>query len=1018
MTSVTPGSLWANFKDENSIKSAIDEISAASLRLNRDFRVIRVVRGGMGEVFICESKTKSQTNEVVRFALKTFQKQFFFDFISRAAFLEEATTWIRLTGCLHVMPALGLETIDQRLCIRMPVIEPEEGAALSVREMLRDGALRPKDVLAIALQTAVGMQDATTRLPGLIHGDLKPDNLLLFKGLLSISDFGLSRVFNPTKPGLPMQTTYCYQAPEVFEDPRAVTPSADVYSFGILLYELLTGRCPVEPMDRTAAAKAHRQLVLKPIKVVSSTGLPFIFGDDQALAARLCDLAIACAARHIDDRPGSFEEIWSSLRDIGYEYNLVDQLDWFVRWKAQRKWLRELQGRAAPSLVRSLFQLNEPRLALDFLNELEGSEAAIDLLPLKGTALSLAGQPTEAIEIFEDLLKRPDLPTQDRLDCDIERALALKRIGRFSEAVEILERLRLSVEDEDLALVVTNLAGVYIESNDDAAAVRLLQPFCRGNLEATSEAWGNLGIALARLNKPEEALEALDVVVAKNPSSGEALLWRAKVLMDLLNRYDLAYVSLDLAFDQGFESREWLVRMAVSTIATGRKSQARQMLATARENLGDKLADEISNEVDALIHDLKAEESTTEPRYRMFLRRPSGAEDVGTVTSSVDNNAPSSDPKPSSDFTMPFVNRRFYLEEGNYSLDFYYPLEAPNYIERFHEVIRTMERQSAPSAREHYLRSTPFFITICTSCNLPIMTNRDAGRSLACRRCNERHLCEPADSTRIRELTTQINRILGNTAEPDDKHYLVLALQGDTPEDDAKIISICQSMKFRRLKNRSYALMTLMIDGQSKGTFDRKRPALGFISQEPVAGAGGDSRMPSAVDRVIRQLRLQLVNFRSASLSFQPDDPRFQYDLDPNLMSHDIDKLVAEIEAGPTVDPANLKGLVELLRLADRFEEALGYSRRLVEILPGDSRCHATLGMLELQVGNIDNAIEALRDSASLDPANATYLWYLGHAYEKKGDLEQARHWHSRSHSLGGPLNQIGHGLIEDLDSI
>jgi hypothetical protein len=84
--------------------------------LGEDYLIYKVIRGGMGEVYICEPVSErgeakqarggpeSAPQKRPRVALKTFQKRLFFDRASRQAFLREVSIWARLTGQPHIMP--------------------------------------------------------------------------------------------------------------------------------------------------------------------------------------------------------------------------------------------------------------------------------------------------------------------------------------------------------------------------------------------------------------------------------------------------------------------------------------------------------------------------------------------------------------------------------------------------------------------------------------------------------------------------------------------------------------------------------------------------------------------------------------------------------------------------------------------------------------------------------------------------------------------------------------------------
>jgi hypothetical protein len=127
-------------------------------------------------------------------------------------------------------------------------MEYVDGANL--RQVLRDGKLTPEQALRIVPQICDALQYAHEE--GIVHRDIKPENILLDrKGRVKIADFGLAKLlgrdtgnFTLTGSRQVMGTLY-YMAPEQVERPTEVDHRADIYSLGVVFYEMLTGRLPV-----------------------------------------------------------------------------------------------------------------------------------------------------------------------------------------------------------------------------------------------------------------------------------------------------------------------------------------------------------------------------------------------------------------------------------------------------------------------------------------------------------------------------------------------------------------------------------------------------------------------------------------------------------------------------------------------------------------------------------------------------------------------------------------------------
>jgi predicted Ser/Thr protein kinase len=128
------------------------------------------------------------------------------------------------------------------------VMEFVDGTDL--RHVIRSGEVSPKEALAIVPQICEALQYAHEE--GIVHRDIKPENVLLDrKGRVKIADFGLAKlldrpptVYTLTDPQQKVGTPH-YMAPEQVERPHEVDHRADIYSLGVVFYEMLTGELPL-----------------------------------------------------------------------------------------------------------------------------------------------------------------------------------------------------------------------------------------------------------------------------------------------------------------------------------------------------------------------------------------------------------------------------------------------------------------------------------------------------------------------------------------------------------------------------------------------------------------------------------------------------------------------------------------------------------------------------------------------------------------------------------------------------
>jgi len=120
--------------------------------------------------------------------------------------------------------------------------------------------LAPKEALAIVPQVCAALQFAHDR--GVVHRDIKPENVLIDRdGTVKIADFGLAKMvernaadFTLTGAGQVMGTLH-YMAPEQYKTPKDVDHRADLFSLGVVFYEMLTGELPVGRFDSPSSTK-------------------------------------------------------------------------------------------------------------------------------------------------------------------------------------------------------------------------------------------------------------------------------------------------------------------------------------------------------------------------------------------------------------------------------------------------------------------------------------------------------------------------------------------------------------------------------------------------------------------------------------------------------------------------------------------------------------------------------------------------------------------------------------------
>jgi serine/threonine-protein kinase len=176
------------------------------------------------------------------------------------------------------------------------VMELVAGESLAMR--LQHGPLPYPEVVRVVRQVAAALV-AAHRL-GVVHRDIKPGNVMLTADGVKVHDFGIAAVAgrSDTDPGR-LAGTPAYAAPERL-DPRApAAPACDIYSLGVLLYEVLTGRPPEAHSSWADAAAAAASRVESPAPRPEVPGLP------EAVA----DLCQACLSPDPAQRPTAVDVV-------------------------------------------------------------------------------------------------------------------------------------------------------------------------------------------------------------------------------------------------------------------------------------------------------------------------------------------------------------------------------------------------------------------------------------------------------------------------------------------------------------------------------------------------------------------------------------------------------------------------------------------------------------------------------------------------------------------------------------
>lgn len=500
-------------------------------RIQERWEIYKILRGGMGVVYIVYDHQRRDA-----YAAKTFRQEVLTDnpvVVDR--FTREALAWINLDVHQNVVQARFAEKIEDHPYLFLEYVSGGDLSSWIGTPRLREDL---PQVLRFAIQFCDGMTHALSK--GIrAHRDIKPQNCLITRdGTLKVTDFGLAKTFDdwaeaaPEGKGLDgilngvaasrqvsgnrdmesphpcvlsvgltptgmVAGTPSYMAPEQFDDIKYLDARADIYSFGVMLFQMVTGHLPFIARGWEEFRHLHK-----------SQPPPSL----EARFSALRPVVESCLAKQPVNRFADFVQVRQQLAEI-YE---------------------TLSGMTAP----------EPA----FGEKLEATQETV-----KGVNLNTLGRPQEAVACHDRALeldprlamawynKGGALTSLERFDeatsC-YDRALELNPLDHeawTNKGVLLghVKRYEESLDCQDRALEINPLSGnAWFNKGrslgemgrwDDALACydRALELNPRD-----SDAWHNKGVALNQFERSEEALACYDRALELDPSSG--LAWRNK----------------------------------------------------------------------------------------------------------------------------------------------------------------------------------------------------------------------------------------------------------------------------------------------------------------------------------------------------------------------------------------------------------------------------------------------------------------------------------------------------------
>jgi serine/threonine protein kinase len=259
--------------------------------------VKKLGEGGMAEVWLARHATSAQLR-----AIKFLNKQFQGIPEVEARFQTEGESQLAHPNIVRIYE------VGQFQGSSYLVMDFIDGRDLEKILDSRRGPLTIPESVDIAMQILAGLGFA--HQSGIVHRDIKPSNVLVdSEGQAYLMDFGIAKALRGTRSVTQVNSrlgTPDYMSPEQIRNPRDVDRRSDIYSFGCLFYELLTGW---PPFDRGAGYETEHD-----IKTAHVTALPTPPLERKAgIPAPLNDIALQCLNKAKEDRPQSCEEILAAL---------------------------------------------------------------------------------------------------------------------------------------------------------------------------------------------------------------------------------------------------------------------------------------------------------------------------------------------------------------------------------------------------------------------------------------------------------------------------------------------------------------------------------------------------------------------------------------------------------------------------------------------------------------------------------------------------------------------------------
>jgi serine/threonine protein kinase len=503
--------------------------------INGIFQVQRILKGGMGVVYICDVLEKNKEGTAredearpvldTKMVWKSFHSSRVWDGQTIKLFEREALLWVNLPRHPNIVKAFTLERASRQY---MLLLEYVDGGSL--REHLLQKSPTLPEVAKLGYQFCQGM-DFLHRYAGIIHRDIKPENILLTAdGDLKITDMGLARVVQQAEYGsqkagaltVDLGTniggilgTIPYVAPEQFLDPEQASEYSDQFSFGVVLYEMLAGRRPFV----ARSFEEYREMIVN----ASPTPLSKICD----LPMELSSVVERCLAKKPSERFKSFAEIQNILQQFAYRTGLSADMLGRVTFSQVEAGMTEFDWTGRGFALARLGKLEESFDCYRHAYDLKPDQANTN--SNMAIALQRLNRPSEALPFDERAtqivlsLQRKDFSFNSFPFLSLSKTLYM--LERTDEAFRILKEAAEYFPNDFMVykqlVKISSIQGNEVEIDD--ALFRLKNIYQNNSAHDNPRSVCIDGIEFAQEGFLQEARDMLEYAANRYPSSG--LCW-------------------------------------------------------------------------------------------------------------------------------------------------------------------------------------------------------------------------------------------------------------------------------------------------------------------------------------------------------------------------------------------------------------------------------------------------------------------------------------------------------------